>query len=739
MQMNSKLNIHAMKEFKQSLHGRKPALYQTYSKNPDLSQRAKTIRSAWNADLAMQLKRDNLDGLNVSMAINSIDGRKRAKYYVTSINAVFIDSDDGRLSVKKLLALPLPPHLIVETSEKNYHAYWRIKNCKIAQFSKLQKALAAKFKTDVAVSDLARAMRMPGTYNHKSKPPFLARIVHNDQDRPHVTAKALVTALKLKVEYYAGSLPIQDSTAYSDDETRSRIVDALASIPMDDRWIWLRAGMAIHSFDSGPCGFSLWDEWSRKSPGEKYDANDQRKTWDGFAAENGVTLGSLFHMAKQYREGGAAAFEESTLAQLFSESFQDQLRYDRDNKKWYAFNGTVWTVDSQAPVRKAKDLIGGLAEGADSTTLSALKRFRTVAGYRSIVSHTELLPNLQISVREFDQHPNIFAVKNGVINLVTGKFQTARALDFLRRQADVQFDAEAKCPNWTKFVRAIVKDDRDLYEYLRRIIGYAMFGHAEEQSFFVLIGQGSNGKGVLSRTLKRLFGDYGESVSPTLLTKAYCGNPNGPTPALVQLHGARIANCTELPKGAAFDEAFIKQYAGGDEITARPTYGDQFTFKPEGKLLVSTNHVPEIAADDHAMWRRMKVLPFNAVFSGENNDRKLEEKLDQERSGILNWMITGAMAYAKSGLGTCDAVERLESKMRKNADSVLAWISECCAKDKAAKTQASLAYESYETFMRRAKRKPLSFPEFRKNLNSKEFYSKRRSNANYYVGLRLRE
>lgn len=239
-------------------------------------------------------------------------------------------------------------------------------------------------------------------------------------------------------------------------------------------------------------------------------------------------------------------------------------------------------------------------------------------------------------------------------------------------------------------------------------------------------------------TVNRLLGEYAADVVPSLLTKAYSGSPNGPSPAIAVLQGARMVTCTELSSSSKFDEAFVKQISGGDALSARAVYGDQVTFEPEGTLWISTNSVPQIGSEDDAMWRRLRVLPFDAVFSGESHDPMLEEKLHAELPGILNWVLKGAMAYAARGkLPECTVVKGMERRLRKKADPMLPWLIAHTKKSAKAKTRSSLAYESYVRFMRREERKPLSTSQFRAKLEGKGIVHVRARDANYFHGLRL--
>ncbi len=85
------------------------------------------------------------------------------------------------------------------------------------------------------------------------------------------------------------------------------IRSALKFCDSDSRDMWLKVGMAIHSDYADEDGYHLWCEWSRSS--HKFDAKVQRQTWDWMDSEGGITLDSLFFLA---REGGWTGYVEAT-------------------------------------------------------------------------------------------------------------------------------------------------------------------------------------------------------------------------------------------------------------------------------------------------------------------------------------------------------------------------------------------------------------------------------------------
>jgi putative DNA primase/helicase len=240
---------------------------------------------------------------------------------------------------------------------------------------------------------------------------------------------------------------------------------------------------------------------------------------------------------------------------------------------------------------------------------------------------------------------------------------------------------------------------------------------------------------VMMRAVRRNLGEYTTTVAPNLLSGAYSGNPNSPTPALAALDGPRLLLCTEGMDRRNFDSAFMKQLAGGDPFTARSPYGGQFVFTPIGKLWLSTNSLPHIDSTDDAMWRRLEILPFDAEVN--EVDDTLSEKLAAEASGILNWALEGAKVFIDKGMPKCAKVKKATSAARKSGDSVASWLQASCKLKEGGKTQASAAYASYKTFTAKNGQYPLTIQQFPLAMFAKGIVKKSASSHNYYLGVVL--
>lgn len=75
------------------------------------------------------------------------------------------------------------------------------------------------------------------------------------------------------------------------------VIHALAYISADDRELWLKMGMAIKS-GFGEAGYQIWDEWSQN--GSTYSQKDTQTTWRSIDISGGITVGTLFHIAKEH-------------------------------------------------------------------------------------------------------------------------------------------------------------------------------------------------------------------------------------------------------------------------------------------------------------------------------------------------------------------------------------------------------------------------------------------------------
>lgn len=721
--------------FKQFFHGKSPATFQLFDKRTGASE---IIHAQLTRETMSMLCEANLAGSNVAMMINQGDGKGRTAENVTGVTAVFIDTD-GACTLDKVMAGSVPPHLVVESSPGNFHAYWRIDGLPLKLFRVVQKQLAKRYGTDESVCDLPRVMRVPGMSNCKYRTPTYTKIVHLDREAKPIPWREFFIRMNLLAparKPAAGTTRAVDAGSNIEERIRA----ALPSIPSDPYSNWFDGGAAIHSALPNAIGFAIWTDWSRNSA--KFDAEVQRATWETFSESKGITLGTLFWMAKKYGHAGTSATEacqprtELEVSEMFAHTYENELHFVDGG--WLGWNGHRWEPDSHAADRRAREFVKRLAtptgKGAGQ---SSAERWQSRAGLNNLVELAKSDARLRAAKSTFDANPNLLAVANGVVDLANQQFRDGAPEDMLSRSAKVSFDAAATCENWDRFVLQIADDDPTLARFLRTIVGYSLFGHANEQTLFVLIGSGANGKSLFLNTISALLGEYALPIQNSLL-RSSASNANSASPALAKIEGRRMLACSEMPKGRAFDEAFVKQLSGNDAVSARGLYRDQVEFTPVAKLLLAVNNFPEVRFDDDAMWRRIVTIPFRRSFMGDQADPRLGERLLGELPGILNWALLGVRDYLAFGLWKCPACDKQKEQLRNSVDSVKAWLDAQCQIGSDLTITARSAYTAYSEYMKQQQRRPLSQVDFKSTLERRGFKWKKERSHNTYYGFDLK-
>ena len=76
---------------------------------------------------------------------------------------------------------------------------------------------------------------------------------------------------------------------------------------------------------------------------------------------------------------------------------------------------------------------------------------------------------------------------------------------------------------------------------------------------------------------------------------------------------------------------FMKELSGNDRILCRGLYKEPYEFKPQFKMILTCNELPEVPSDDGGTWRRIRVIEFLSKFC-ENPTKANEFSMDLELS-----------------------------------------------------------------------------------------------------------
>jgi len=424
--------------------------------------------------------------------------------------------------------------------------------------------------------------------------------------------------------------------------------------------------------------------------------------------------------------------------------FGQNLRYCPQHGAWLYWDEQRWRRDELGQINQfAKSIVRDMYLRAfrqeNEEAREKLVRWALQSEYvgriAAMIELAKTEPGIPVAPRELDREPMLLGVENGVVELHTGELRPAKREDLITKQAGVAFDPNAECPKWTEFLQTIFDGDKDLIAYHQRLVGYCLTGLTSEQFLFIPWGQGANGKSVLWETIKALLGDYAATTPPEMLMKRR--NPGGPSPDLARLQGVRLSLACEPEEGSLLAESIVKRITGQDTIACRELYGKIFEYQPQFKTVLITNHKPIIRGDDHAIWRRIQLIPHPVTIPPEMQDKRLFKTLRAELPGILNWALKGLRAYLKDGLAPPSCVDEAVREYRSEMDILGDWIADCAIEEPDCRTLVRDLYGSYQVWCMESGHHPFSKKRFSQKLDERGFERSKTGEGRNFIGLRL--
>jgi putative DNA primase/helicase len=338
------------------------------------------------------------------------------------------------------------------------------------------------------------------------------------------------------------------------------------------------------------------------------------------------------------------------------------------------------------------------------------------------------------SYSELDRRIDIFHCANGVISLDHDikKLREHNKDNLNTKYSEIPFIPDSKCPRWLRFIDEVTGGDKDLARYLQMVVGYCLTGIAA-QELFILHGGGNNGKGVFTRVLIKLLGEYAGPISQDLLM----ASPNQHPTQFAYLYGKRAVVAQETDDDCKLNENQVKMLTGGDPIQCRRMREDFWEFEPTHKILLATNKVPIIHGSDHGIWRRIKLIPFLVTFTP---DLTLETILATEMPGIFQWAIGGYSLFNMlGGFVEPDAVVNAKAEYREEMSTVAQFVEDKCELGVNNSIEASVLYQSFKMYCELHGHKVFSSRKFGNDLIPLKVTNGRTNSARTKVGIKLKE
>lgn len=219
------------------------------------------------------------------------------------------------------------------------------------------------------------------------------------------------------------------------------------------------------------------------------------------------------------------------------------------------------------------------------------------------------------------------------------------------------------CPVWRRFLGESwipsenldgVLPEKHKRRMLQMFLGACLVNrkNISFEYFLILQGTGANGKSVIYRVLKDMFG--GDEILNIKMSQ-FARSGDEQLRAAYSMEGKRLMYCTESNRGDFKDMSMIKAISSGEPVACRGIGGNITMMQRPPIMLCNSNYrwkpsdfLNREDPYDESMQRRAIVLNFDKTIPVEKRDTMLAEKMKNEYAGIMAWIVKGLCELKKN-------------------------------------------------------------------------------------------
>ena len=373
-------------------------------------------------------------------------------------------------------------------------------------------------------------------------------------------------------------------------------------------------------------------------------------------------------------------------AERLVEHFRDRIKYCAQTEQWYLWDGRRWALDREGRINvyaasTVREIYteARLCKPTDADIAKELSTWgvksEAAARLAAMIKLAQSMLGVVVRVDDLDADPWLFNCSNGTIDLRTGVLKQPDPDDLITHVSPYGYHPNAIAPQWERFLLWAFQDDIEMIEYVQEILGMGLSGSISEQILPVFYGSGGNGKSVILDSFMDIVGDYAGKAAPDLLMTRH--NNEHPT-EIADLWGKRLVLSSEPEEGKSLRSGFVKEITGDATCKGRFMRGNFFEFRRTFNILLVTNHKPKVNEGKNSMWRRLRLVPFNAKITDDAKEDGLHFRLVREEAvGILAWFVRGCMRwFAAGGLDAPASVREATAQYRDEEDPLAEFVDD---------------------------------------------------------------
>lgn len=290
----------------------------------------------------------------------------------------------------------------------------------------------------------------------------------------------------------------------------------------------------------------------------------------------------------------------------------------------------------------------------------------------------------QTMIRSFQKEDNVrfdsyyVGFKNGVMNWRTGDFFPYGQKDVpIFRYFDVNYNPEAD----TSYVDAIITDwcqgDEVKKQMLYELAGCCFYSDKPIKKWWAIEGKADTGKSTFLRLLREVVGD--DNVGSTPIQNLKDSN------AIAELIDKPVNIVDDGSSKFTTDLSNLRRIIQGDEMQVKLLYQNRFTVRIESRMVFVFNKIPRFRDDNDATAKKMLTIGFNRVYSDEEKDTNLIDKLvtESNKEAFLKLAIDGMRKVLERNLTftVSDESKRIVAQIMEESDQFVSFMADTISDD----------------------------------------------------------
>ena len=290
----------------------------------------------------------------------------------------------------------------------------------------------------------------------------------------------------------------------------------------------------------------------------------------------------------------------------------------------------------------------------------------------------------QTMIKAFQKEENIrfdsyyVGFKNGIMNWRTVEFFPYGTQDIpIFRYFDVNYNPDAD----TSFIDGIVTDwcqgDEVKKDMLYELAGCCFYADKPIKKWWSIEGKADTGKTTFLKLLRATIGEDNVGSTPIQNLK----DPN----AIAELIDKSVNIVDDGSSKFTTDLSMLRRIIQGDVIQIKLLYQNIFSTNLESRMVFVFNRIPRFRDDNDATAKKMLVIGFNRVYSDEEKDTKLIEKLisEENKEAFLKLAISAMRKVLSRNLTftVSEESKRITAKIIQESDQFISFVADTISED----------------------------------------------------------